>query len=152
GDSLGYCGIRGPPAGISHGAHSPLTPFPRTLLRYCSLLTSEAPGDPGWDRSADDPANHSSSVASKEGMASIMTAVESPEKILFASTSAAFLQKETPLSTVRQLHAAGVSFDPAWWQRAADLGWTGLLVPEELGGGSVSGDGLADLASVAEQM
>jgi alkylation response protein AidB-like acyl-CoA dehydrogenase len=81
-----------------------------------------------------------------------MTAVESPEKILFASTSDAFLQKETPLRKVRELHASGVSFDSAWWQRAADLGWTGLLVPEELGGGSVSEDGLADLASVAEQI
>lgn len=81
-----------------------------------------------------------------------MTAVESPEKILFASTSAAFLQKETPLRKVRELHASGVSFEPAWWQRAAELGWTGLLVPEELGGGSVSGDGFADLALVAEQI
>ncbi len=45
-----------------------------------------------------------------------------------------------------------MSFDPAWWQRAAELGWTGLLVPEGLGGGSVSGDGFADLALVAEQI
>ena len=37
-----------------------------------------------------------------------------------------------------------------WWRRAAELGWTSLLVPEELGGGSVSGDGVADLALVAE--
>jgi alkylation response protein AidB-like acyl-CoA dehydrogenase len=37
-----------------------------------------------------------------------------------------------------------------WWQRAAELGWTSLLVPEELGGGNVSGDGVADLALVAE--
>jgi alkylation response protein AidB-like acyl-CoA dehydrogenase len=81
-----------------------------------------------------------------------MTAVDSPEKILFASTTQAFLQKEVPLSRVRELHAAGVSFDPTWWQRAAELGWTALLVPEELGGGSVSGDGVADLAMVAEQL
>jgi alkylation response protein AidB-like acyl-CoA dehydrogenase len=53
---------------------------------------------------------------------------------------------------VRELHAQGVSFEPAWWRRAAELGWTALLVPEELGGGSVSGDGLADLAMVAEQL
>ena len=85
-----------------------------------------------------------------EGPANIMTAVDSPEKILFASTTQAFLQKEVPLSRVRELHAAGVSFDAAWWQRAAELGWTALLVPEELGGGSVSGDGVADLAMVAE--
>ena len=81
-----------------------------------------------------------------------MTAVDSPEKILFASTTQAFLQKEVPLSRVRDLHTAGTSFEPAWWQRAAELGWTALLVPEELGGGSVSGDGFADLAMVAEQL
>jgi len=81
-----------------------------------------------------------------------MTAADSPEKILFASTTQAFLQKEVPLSRVRQLHADGVSFEPAWWRRAAELGWTALLVPEELGGGSVSGDGVADLAMVAEQL
>ncbi|MEB3981028.1 acyl-CoA/acyl-ACP dehydrogenase [Mycobacterium sp. 663a-19] len=81
-----------------------------------------------------------------------MTAVDSPEKILFASTTQSFLQKEAPLRHVRELHAAGASFDPAWWRRAAELGWTGLLVPEELGGGSVSGSGVADLAMVAEQL
>jgi alkylation response protein AidB-like acyl-CoA dehydrogenase len=81
-----------------------------------------------------------------------MTAVDSPEKILFASTTQAFLQKEAPLRYVRELHAAGASFDPAWWQRAAALGWTGLLVPEESGGGSVSGSGIADLVVVAEQL
>ncbi|MDT5167066.1 MAG: hypothetical protein QOD02_381 [Mycobacterium sp.] len=81
-----------------------------------------------------------------------MTAVDSPEKILFASTTQAFLQKQVPLSRVRELHAQGVSFEPAWWRRAAELGWTALLVPDELGGGSVSGDGVADLAMVAEQL
>ncbi len=81
-----------------------------------------------------------------------MTAVDSPEKILFASTTQAFLVKEVPVSRVRDLHSEGVSFEAAWWQRAAELGWTALLVPEELGGGSVSGDGFADLAMVAEQL
>ncbi|CPR10244.1 acyl-CoA dehydrogenase domain-containing protein [Mycobacterium bohemicum DSM 44277] len=81
-----------------------------------------------------------------------MTAVDTPEKILFTSTTEAFLQKEAPLRRVRELHSQGESFDPAWWRRAAELGWTGLLVPEELGGGSVSDNGLADLATVAEQL
>ncbi|MGJ6124793.1 acyl-CoA dehydrogenase family protein [Mycolicibacterium sp. Y3] len=74
-----------------------------------------------------------------------------PEQLLFASTARAFLDKEASLGTVRDLHARGVSFEPGWWQRAAELGWTSLLVPEELGGGSVSGAGVADLALVAEQ-
>jgi alkylation response protein AidB-like acyl-CoA dehydrogenase len=81
-----------------------------------------------------------------------MTAVDSPEKILFASTTQAFLQKEAPLRYIRELHAAGTSFDPAWWRQATELGWTSLLVPEELGGGSVSESGVADLAMVAEQL
>src|ERR1700749_120257 len=81
-----------------------------------------------------------------------MTAVDSPEKILFATTTQAFLQKEAPLRRVRELHAAGVSFNPSWWRRAAELGWTALLVPEDLGGGSVSGSGVEDLAMVAEQL
>jgi alkylation response protein AidB-like acyl-CoA dehydrogenase len=88
----------------------------------------------------------------QEGLTHHMTAIDSPEKILFASTTQAFLQKEVPLSRVRELHAQGVSFERPWWQRAAELGWTALLVPEELGGGSVSGDGFADLAMVAEQL
>ena len=81
-----------------------------------------------------------------------MTEVASPERLLFASTARAFLDKEAPLSRIREMHDSGVSFDPAWWQRAAELGWAGLLVPEELGGGSVSGNGVEDLALIAEQI
>ena len=79
-----------------------------------------------------------------------MTETASPERLLFASTTQSFLEKEASLSRLRELHAAGTSFEPDWWRRAAELGWTSLLVPEELGGGSVSGNGVADLALVAE--
>jgi alkylation response protein AidB-like acyl-CoA dehydrogenase len=81
-----------------------------------------------------------------------MTEVASPERLLFASTARAFLDKEASLSRVRELHACGTSFDVDWWRRAAELGWASMLVPEELGGGSVSGDGVGDLALVAEQI
>ena len=79
-----------------------------------------------------------------------MTDDANPERLLFASTTESFLEKEASLSRLRELHAAGTSFEPGWWRRAAELGWTSLLVPEEFGGGSVSGDGVADLALVAE--
>ena len=75
----------------------------------------------------------------------------SPELALFTSTAQSFLDKEVPLSRVRQLHDQGIAIDREWWQRAAELGWASLLVPEELGGGSVSGDGVADLALIAER-
>lgn len=80
-----------------------------------------------------------------------MTDVANPEQMLFTSTAQAFLEKEVPLSRVRELHAEDIAFDAGWWGRAAELGWASLLVPEELGGGSPSGDGVADLALLAEQ-
>jgi len=79
-----------------------------------------------------------------------MTNAANPEQMLFAATTQSFLEKEASLARLRELHAAGASFESDWWRRAAELGWTSLLVPEELGGGSVSGDGVADLALVAE--
>jgi alkylation response protein AidB-like acyl-CoA dehydrogenase len=79
-----------------------------------------------------------------------VTDAANPEVLLFASTTQSFLEKEASLSRLRELHDAGISFEPVWWRRAAELGWTSLLVPEELGGGNVSGDGVADVALVAE--
>jgi alkylation response protein AidB-like acyl-CoA dehydrogenase len=79
-----------------------------------------------------------------------MTDDANPERLLFASTTQSFLEKEASLSRLRELHAAGISFEADWWRRAAELGWTSLLVPEDLGGGSVSGNGVADVALVAE--
>ena len=79
-----------------------------------------------------------------------MTDAANPERLLFASTTQSFLEKGASLGRLRELHDAGQSFEMDWWQRAAELGWTSLLVPEELGGGNVSGNGVADLALVAE--
>jgi alkylation response protein AidB-like acyl-CoA dehydrogenase len=81
-----------------------------------------------------------------------MNDAANPERLLFASTAQAFLEKEASLSRVRELHAAGTSFERDWWRRACELGWASMLVPEELGGGNVSGDGVADLTLVAEQV
>jgi hypothetical protein len=40
-----------------------------------------------------------------------------PEVLLFASTTQSFLDKEVPLSRIRQMHEDGTSFDPDWWRR-----------------------------------
>lgn len=71
---------------------------------------------------------------------------------LFRSTTTSFIDKETPLARVRELGEAGGGFDRDWWSRAAELGWVAMLVPESLGGGSASGEGLCDLAIVAEEL
>jgi alkylation response protein AidB-like acyl-CoA dehydrogenase len=76
----------------------------------------------------------------------------STETELFVSTARAFLDRHATLSQQRALHAQDRSVDRAWWKQAVELGWAGLLVPEDLGGGSVSGSGLHDLAAIAEQI
>lgn len=79
-------------------------------------------------------------------------AVADAEVELFVSTTRAFLDREVPIERIRQLHGHGVAYERDWWRRAAELGWTSLLVPDDLGGGSLSGNGVVDLALVAEQL
>ena len=71
---------------------------------------------------------------------------------LFWETSRKFIESTCPLTVVRSLHDDPDGFDRDWWRQVGELGWTSMLVPEEHGGGSVSGHGLLDLALVAEEM
>jgi alkylation response protein AidB-like acyl-CoA dehydrogenase len=70
---------------------------------------------------------------------------------LLQSATAEFLERFSPVAAARALHEAGRAFDRETWRRGAELGWVSLLVPEELGGGSVSGEGLVDATIIAEQ-
>jgi alkylation response protein AidB-like acyl-CoA dehydrogenase len=70
---------------------------------------------------------------------------------LLQSATAEFLEKSSSVSAARALHDAGHSFDRETWRRGAELGWVSLIVPEELGGGSVSGEGVVDATIIAEQ-
>ena len=71
---------------------------------------------------------------------------------LFRSTTQDFLAKTSSISQVRELADGPEGFGRDWWRQGAELGWTAMLVPEHLGGGTVSGSGLADLCIVAEEM
>lgn len=72
---------------------------------------------------------------------------------LFRETTRKFLETSSPLTVVREIAAENPDgFDRGWWQRGAELGWTSMLVPEALGGGSVSGEGVMDLQLIAEEM
>jgi alkylation response protein AidB-like acyl-CoA dehydrogenase len=68
---------------------------------------------------------------------------------LLRDTTARFLGDRVPLSRMRQDRNHPAGFDPSYWTGGAELGWTMLLVPEEDGGGSVSGRGAVDLALIA---
>ncbi len=68
---------------------------------------------------------------------------------LFRDTTAKLLSELVPVRQLRGLRDDAVGFDDGYWRRGAELGWTSLLVREELGGGSIGGQGLVDLALVA---
>jgi alkylation response protein AidB-like acyl-CoA dehydrogenase len=67
----------------------------------------------------------------------------------FRETTERFLTEQVPPDAVRALRHDATGFDPTYWRRGAELGWTSLLVGEEHGGGTISGAGLVDLALVA---
>jgi alkylation response protein AidB-like acyl-CoA dehydrogenase len=61
-----------------------------------------------------------------------------------------FLATEAPMSYVRRMaEHDDVGITPELWNRMVDLGWTGLLVPESLGG---LGLGIIDAVVVQEEM
>ena len=75
----------------------------------------------------------------------------SPEQSEFQATCRRFLANESPLSEVRALIDDPAGFDRRLWRREAELGWFGLLVPEQFGG-SLSGHSLTDLTLVAGEI
>lgn len=70
----------------------------------------------------------------------------------FGATTRKFLEAECPLAVVRALEHDPAGYDPGFWRRGAELGWTSMLVAEDDGGGSLSGEGLVDLVVIAEEM
>ena len=75
----------------------------------------------------------------------------SSDQELMRSTTARFIESACPLTTVRELAADHSPEGDEYRHQAAELGWFAMLVPDELGGGTVSGNGVADAAIVAEE-
>ncbi len=76
----------------------------------------------------------------------------SEDQSLFRETTVRFIESELPLAATRQWHERPEGFDPEWLGGAAELGWYSMLVPESEGGGSVSGNPVADAALIAEEL
>jgi alkylation response protein AidB-like acyl-CoA dehydrogenase len=73
----------------------------------------------------------------------------SEDQEFFRETTERFLVELVPPDAVRARRDDPVGFDPGYWRRGAELGWTSFLVDEAHGGGSISGQGLVDLSLVA---
>ena len=68
---------------------------------------------------------------------------------LLVATARQFLTARCPIELVQRLALDDRGFDPALWRGMAELGWSGLLVPPELGG---SGGSLVDVILLVEEM
>jgi alkylation response protein AidB-like acyl-CoA dehydrogenase len=64
-------------------------------------------------------------------------------------TARAFLADRSPSAYVREMADDERGFTDALWNQVVDLGWTGILVPEEQGG---LGLGLVDAVVILEEM
>ena len=71
------------------------------------------------------------------------------EQAALREVSRGLLAVNCPPQVVRSLAAAGQDVDEKLWERGAELGWTGLAVPEEHDG---AGQGLVELCLVAEEI
>jgi|SRR3954447_920301 alkylation response protein AidB-like acyl-CoA dehydrogenase len=74
-----------------------------------------------------------------------------PDLEFFRQTTARFLEEFAPPAELRRLRSDGEGFDRDAWSRGAELGWTSLLVTDDAGGGSISGQGIVDLSVVAHE-
>jgi alkylation response protein AidB-like acyl-CoA dehydrogenase len=77
--------------------------------------------------------------------------VLSEEQELLRRTAADFVAQHAPVSRLRRLRDAGdaAGFSTDLWKQMGELGWPGILLPEEYGG---LGLGYADLVVVLEQL
>ena len=74
----------------------------------------------------------------------------SDDQELFRDTTARFIEARCPIPGVRSWLTA-LAHDPAVTREAGELGWFALFVPEEFGGGTVSGSPVRDAVIIAEE-
>jgi alkylation response protein AidB-like acyl-CoA dehydrogenase len=79
-----------------------------------------------------------------------MSLILNEEQLLLQETARDFVQERSPVSALRELRdtEAADGFSRPLWKEMADLGWAGILIPEELGG---AGLGYAELGVVLEE-
>lgn len=71
------------------------------------------------------------------------------EQKMLKTTARDFLQTECPKELVRKLEESEEGYSPELWRKMAELGWLGLLIPEEYGG---IGMNFLDLVVLLEEM
>lgn len=73
----------------------------------------------------------------------------SEQQQMLRTSARDFLAKECPTTKVRELEESEKGYDPQMWHAMAELGWMGLLFPDEYGG---SAGNFMDLVVLMEEM
>jgi alkylation response protein AidB-like acyl-CoA dehydrogenase len=76
----------------------------------------------------------------------------SDDQELFRQTCQRFLVDTDTIERARGSTEQAVGFDRSWWRRAAEIGLAAMFVPEEYGGGCVSGSPVLDAVIAAEEL
>jgi alkylation response protein AidB-like acyl-CoA dehydrogenase len=69
------------------------------------------------------------------------------EQALILETAQNFARQQSSPLGVRKLFGTDAGYDQAIWRQMAELGWTGLVVPEAQGGSSL---GAGDAVPIVE--
>jgi alkylation response protein AidB-like acyl-CoA dehydrogenase len=73
----------------------------------------------------------------------------SKEQEMLRDSARSLLEKECPTTVVRKLMDDETGYAPEFWKKMAELGWLGLIVPENYGGAGLN---YIDLVVVLEEM
>ncbi len=71
------------------------------------------------------------------------------EQQLLKKSARDFFEKELPREKVKELEADPLGYSPELWKKMADLGWCGLIIPEQYGGAEF---GLLELVMLLDEM
>jgi len=71
------------------------------------------------------------------------------EQVMLKKSARDFLKKECPKDLVREMMDDEKGYSPKLWKKMADLGWMGLVIPDEYEG---VGSGFLDLVVLLEEM
>ena len=72
----------------------------------------------------------------------------SEEQEMLRDAAKRFLADNCPTKFVRQMMADPTAHDAAFWKKLVELGWPGLLIPEEYGG---QGGSFLDMTVIVEE-
>src|SRR5262249_43845003 len=73
----------------------------------------------------------------------------SEEQEMLRQSVREFLEAECPMTYVRQMMEDERGYSEDQWKKMAELGWTGLIIPEEYGGAGLN---MVDMVVVLEEM